>query len=164
MAVIKKAPLLKFATAGEPCPLLKAIRRRHTTYKGKPRGLLFFEMRTGTGWSQGEPSRIDAFHMEETPSKSFLRTAYEIKISRSDFLSEIRKPEKRKAAMRVSNKFFFVTPEGLVDPGEIPLDCGLLELQDGTLRVVVKAPYRDSVPPTWGFFAAIARRVEKGGA
>ncbi len=31
-------------------------------------------------------SRVDAFHMEDVPTLGFRRTAYEVKVSRRDFL------------------------------------------------------------------------------
>ncbi len=142
--------------------LLDAISKRHSDYGGKPEGILIFELATGTGYSAGEPSRLDAFHMGDTISKGLKRTAYEVKISRSDFLREIRDPRKRRAAMRVSNQFYFVTPVGMVKPEEIPLECGLMEcMEGGHLTTTVEAPYRDGMPASWLFFAAVARRLVK---
>jgi len=138
-----------------------AITARHTNWKGKLVGILFFELATSVGHSMGEPNRMDAFHMEDMPSKGFHRTAYEIKISRSDFLREIKNPEKRKAALRVSNQFYFVAPEGLIKPEEIPMECGLLELYGERLITTVNAPVRDGMPSSWMFFSAIGRRVMK---
>jgi len=138
----------------------RAIERHHSDYGGKPEGILIFELHTGTGFSCGEPNRIDAFWMADTPSKGLRRIAYEIKVSRSDFQREIKDPRKRRAALRVSNQFFFVTPKGLLKPEEIPLECGLKEMNDeGNLITVVDAPYRDGLPASWHFFAAFARRL-----
>jgi hypothetical protein len=142
----------------------EAIKRRHSDWKGNPEGILIFELATGTGYAHGEPNRIDAFHMACEPSKALKRTAYEIKASRSDFQREIKDPRKRRAALRVSNQFYFVTPPGLVTPPEIPLECGLLEIgEDGHVPLVEKvaAPFRDSMPASWHFFAAFARRLQK---
>lgn len=136
-----------------------AIKKMHTDWTGKAEGVLVFEMPTGTGYSHGEPNRIDAFHMEVHPSKGLKRTAYEIKVSRADFLREIREPRKRRAAMRVSNQFYFVTPPGVANVQEIPLDCGLLEVDGATVEIVA-APFRDSMPASWHFFAAFARRLQ----
>lgn len=138
-----------------------AIAKHHTTYGGKVEGILIFELRTGTGYSAGEPSRIDAFHMEDVLSKGLKRTAYEIKISRSDFMREIKDPRKRRAALRVSNQFYFVTPPGLLKPEEIPQECGLMECGEYGLIEKVNAPYRDGMPPSWLFFASVARRLLK---
>lgn len=141
--------------------ITEAIRKRHSDYRGGMDGVLVFEMSTGTGHQHGEPNRLDAFHMAVHPSKGLKRTVYEIKVSRSDFLREIKEPRKRRAALRVSNQFYFVTPSGLLEPQEIPLECGLLEFDGKLLRETVSAPFRDGLPASWYFFAAFARRVLK---
>jgi len=138
-----------------------AIRANHEIGK-ELRGLLFFEFRTVTGHAHGEPRWIDAFHIGDVPSTGFVRTAYEVKVTRADFLREINDPLKRRAAMRISNRFFFVTPPGVAKPEEIPLGCGLLEVhEDGRRDFVVDAPFRDSLRPSWALFVAFARGVGK---
>lgn len=139
------------------------IRRRHTGYDDKLKGLLFFELYTGTGFSIGEPSRVDAFHMEDMPSKGLSRIVYEFKVSRADYLNEIKNPLKRRAAMRISNRFYYVAPEGMIKITEIPIDCGLLEIDRSSraVREIVPAPFRDGLPSSWHFFAAVARRAMK---
>lgn len=147
--------------------LLKdAIRERHTQYDAQLKrraveGVLVFELHTNTGYAHGEPSKIDAFHMACRPSENLARTAYEVKASRSDFQREVKQPLKRRAALRVSNFFYFVTPPGLVRPEDVPLECGLLELAEGRLQTVVRAPHRDGLPPSWLFFAAFSRRLQR---
>lgn len=139
----------------------EAIRKHHNGYDGKVDGVLIFEMPTGTGYSHGEASKIDAFYMACRPSENFKRIAYEIKISRADFLREIKEPRKRRAALRVSNQFYFVTPADLVRTEEIPLECGLMELGPHGLYEKVNAPFRDGLPASWHFFAAFARRLQR---
>lgn len=55
------------------------------------------------------------------------RIALEIKVSRSDFLSET--DEKRAPWRRFADKFAYVAPEGLIKPSELPEGCGLMELR-----------------------------------
>ena len=55
------------------------------------------------------------------------RVCYEVKTSRADFLSELKRPLKRRIGMRYSNEFYFVTPAGLISLAEIPPECGLVE-------------------------------------
>jgi hypothetical protein len=55
------------------------------------------------------------------------RVCYEVKTSRADFLSELKRPLKRRIGMRYSNEFYFVTPADLVRIAEIPPECGLVE-------------------------------------
>ena len=143
---------------------IKQSIKDHYRYRG---GLLFFELRSGTGYALYEPQGIDAFHMEEIPSKMLKRTAYEIKVSRADFLAEIRKPWKRRFAMSVSNNFFFISLPRLIRPEEVPLGCGLIEVaekvpdQGLSWDTIVPSPWRDTSPPTWPFVAALARAIKK---
>lgn len=62
------------------------------------------------------------------------RVGYEIKVSRSDFLSEMKKPEKYLEAMRYVNEFYYVVPEGLVQPSEVPEGAGLIEASQDTRK------------------------------
>jgi hypothetical protein len=88
---------------------------------------------------------------------------FEVKISRSDFLHEVKQPEKRLAGMAVSRAFYFATPLGMVDPEEIPEGCGLVGV-DMALRChkIVPAPVRDIEAPSWTFAAIIAREPNGG--
>lgn len=69
-----------------------------------------------------------------------VRIAYEIKVSRADFLAETRNPAKRALAKELTHQFYFAVPKGLVAVQEVPKDCGLIELVGNKLRVKVKAP------------------------
>lgn len=136
-----------------------AIRLRHME-----NWVVWFEVRLGTGWGGTAQQSMDAFAMHEWPSESFHRVAYEIKISRGDFLRELKNPKKRRPAMRHSNQFYFITLPGVAKIEEIPADCGLIEVNtDGGLkeatRTVLDAPFRDSIPPSWRFLAGAFRRV-----
>jgi len=53
------------------------------------------------------------------------RIALEIKVTRSDFLSET--DEKRAPWRRFADKFAYVAPEGMIKPSELPEGCGLME-------------------------------------
>ena len=165
-------PLVKVGakTSSEIMAAIELQHRTALTY-GAPRQVLFRELRVGTGFGRVNQQRIDAWAMDTWPSGLMTRTAYEAKVSRSDFLVEIRNPIKRRAALLFSNLYYFVTPPGMVKPEEIPAECGLCECwayegQEFRLWCVVPAPWRDNPPPTWSFFAAIARRVlrEEAGA
>jgi hypothetical protein len=53
----------------------------------------------------------------------------ELKASRSDFLAEIRNPDKRAAGVAFGTEFTFILPHGMVQPDEVPEGCGLYEVQ-----------------------------------
>lgn len=102
---------------------------------------------TGEWVAWPEAFRIDVFAMRFWESGiGPVRVAYEIKVSRADFLSEVRNPEKRRLAMEISNEFFFATPKGLLNPKEIPSGCGLIELVGEQMRIKLRGPSRQ---PRW---------------
>ncbi|GAA4711459.1 hypothetical protein [Brevibacillus fulvus] len=137
--------------------VLEALRRYHG-----PAGrewAFFEELRAGTGYGPKSEQRFDAWAINLWPSKGMMRRCYEIKVSRSDFLHELRNPEKRQKGLELSNEFYFVTPAGLVDPNEIPEETGLIEVREMGCRIVKKAPYRTVTDPPLSFLATIARRA-----
>jgi hypothetical protein len=89
------------------------------------------------------------------------RICYEVKISRSDYLSEMKHPLKRRLGMRYSNEFYFLTPAGMLQPSEIPVECGLIEVQGGFPVVKVPAPWRETPGPTWQFVASMIRNQRR---
>lgn len=120
----------------------------------------FRELRIGTGYGKDSESRLDAYSIHYMKGKRNVTTCFEIKISKSDFLHEIKKPKKRRPGLRLSHQFYFVTPENLVKIEEVPVECGLIFVtESGELKTIIKAPYRESMP-TWQFMATVCRRFD----
>lgn len=143
------------------------------------------ELRVGTGFHGNAAQRLDAFALNCLPHTSMRRVCYEVKISRADFLCELKQPLKRRTGLRYSNEFYFVTPAGLLNTSELPIECGLIEVgtfaeeersiahaQSGALvhfepnhgtycRVTVPASWRDTPGPTWQFLAGMLRNQQK---
>src|SRR5258708_6725096 len=117
--------------------------------------VVFDEFMPYTG---GGVNRIDMFAVgcwQSSARGSHASIAYEVKVSRGDFIREVRQPAKRRLALLWSNYFNFVCPVGLLAASEIPVECGLLEVMpDLTLKHTVAAPYRERMPPSWAFVAA----------
>jgi hypothetical protein len=147
--------------------------------------LFFRELRVGTGRRNNDSQRMDAFALNSLPHTGMKRICYEVKTARSDFLSELKHPLKRRIGMRYSNEFYFVTPPGLVDVCEIPEPCGLIEAGYATVEdwkrlmsrqagffhfdpearafcmITVPAPWRDTPGPTWQLVAAMLRNQRR---
>jgi hypothetical protein len=147
--------------------------------------LFFRELRVGTGRQNGNAQRLDAFALNTLPHTAMKRVCYEVKISRADFLSELKRPLKRRIGMRYSNEFYFVTPSGLVSTTEIPAECGLIEAGHATVdewkqlfsrhagffnydpaasaycMITIPAPWRDTPGPTWQLLAAMLRNQHR---
>lgn len=140
-----------------------ALRKLHTPrYNGPGTGrdwVLFDELRTGTNNREPEHFQsIDMWAMYTWTPRVMI--AYEVKVSRADFRREVKAPTKRKLALFYSNRYYFATPQGLIDPGELPPECGLIELMpNGRMKVNTEAPWRECHPPSWHFVGSIARRV-----
>jgi hypothetical protein len=147
--------------------------------------LFFRELRVGTGVRNGAAQRLDAFALNCLPHLAMRRICYEINVSRADFLAELKHPLKRRIGMRYSNEFYFVTPAGLLDSSEIPVACGLIEIEESTpnvnrlqatkqeglfwfdhastayCTVTVPACWRETPAPTWQFAAAMLRNQQR---
>jgi hypothetical protein len=157
-----------------------------TRLHSKPSEWLFFrELRVGTGHRNAAAQRLDAFALNTLPHLAMKRVCYEVKVSRADFLGELKHPLKRRIGMRYSNEFYFVVPAGLVGLQEIPAECGLIEIgraspdqwQQHLLRqagyfdydsaagvfcmVTAAAPWRDTPGPTWQLVAAMLRHQRR---
>ncbi len=108
---------------------------------------------------------IDAFACSVYPSKGYPRVAYELKVSRSDWLAELRNPEKRAPFVALSNQFWFVIAEGIGSRDDMPpdtADCGLLEIMSsGKIHVRKRAPKRDVGEMPTSFAMAMMRTVRE---
>ncbi len=172
---ISKSDPAKRKPAMASSEVLDRLANDYANYGANKQWVFMRELRLGTGYGSREydlqahefidhgwEQRLDAFALNCWPSKKFLRIAFEVKVTRGDFLGEIKSPGKRAAALRMSNQFYFVTPEGLVDPSEIPPECGLIEIKpSGGRRTVVKAPMRECAQELpIRFVAALARHLD----
>jgi hypothetical protein len=157
----------------------------HAMHPSESEWLFLHELRVGTGRQNGGAQRLDAFALNTLPHAGMKRVCYEVKTSRADFLSEIKRPLKRRIGMRYSNEFYFVTPAALVSLTEIPPECGLVEAGYATFSewrdligrhagffnydpethaycmITVPAPWRDTPGPTWQLVAAMMRNQRR---
>lgn len=97
----------------------------------------------GLDYSAELPDDYDTSATKTTRRIDFLMfdgpeiTAVEMKISKADFRRDT--DAKRRAWKAVTNRFVYLTPEGLLTPEDIPEGCGLWEYQSGRIVVVKKA-------------------------
>ncbi|MBV8069371.1 MAG: hypothetical protein JO270_05660 [Acidobacteriaceae bacterium] len=153
-------------------------------HKGASEWIFLRELRAGTGYHGNAAQRLDAFALNCLPHTSMRRICYEVKTSRSDFLCEMKQPLKRRTGLRYSNEFYFVTPAGLLNTSELPIECGLVEVgamageqtlasvesgafvhfdvnEHAYCRVTVQAPWRETPGPTWQLLASMLRNQQK---
>lgn len=88
---------------------------------------------------------------------------HEVKVSRADWLSELRDPDKAEAFRPYMHYWWLVVPDkNIVKPGELPVGWGLLAMRGNNLAQVVEAPLNLDIQhmPT-GMRVAMFRSVIK---
>jgi hypothetical protein len=100
----------------------------------------------------------DAIAVNLWASRGYVVHGFEVKVSRSDWLRELKQPEKAEPIFRYCDRWFLVAERDVVKPGELPATWGHLERRGGALHVVVAAPKLEPVPLTREFFASMMRR------
>jgi len=177
------AAALRTPDAVDACTLLDAVQA--AMHASRLEWLFFRELRVGTGRRSSDSQRLDAFALNSLPHTGMKRVCYEVKISRGDFLNEVKHPLKRRIGLRYSNEFYFVTPPGLVGTSEVPAECGVIEAGRATASewktlikrhagyfhfdpetfafcmITVPAPWRDTPGPTWQLTAAMLRNQRR---
>ena len=111
------------------------------------RDIKFKDVPLGSVWAgnwrgKGKGTQIaDALFVRPSYTQ-FCVSIYEIKVSRADFLSDIRS-EKWRGYLNHCHRFYFAVPRGLIDKKEIPREAGLIARSDKTWRTIVQPEVRD---------------------
>lgn len=125
----------------------------------QPAYAIFWEVGEGTGAAGGRYA--DAVAMSLWPSRGCELAGFEIKVSRSDWLGELKKPEKSAPIQRFMDRWWVITPPGIVHPGELPPTWGLYEVKGSGIHCVTQAPKLAAEPPAPPFLAALLRRAHE---
>jgi len=142
----------------------EALRKRHPATQ--PMGA----RRIPGPWTCVEEwARIDLLALCATRSGGrvpYARVGYEVKVSRSDYRSELREPNKRAFAVGACHEFYFAVPSGLLRDDElpgadqpqlradadlyVPDDVGLVVVNGRGCQVVKSAPLTSDPAPIVG--------------
>lgn len=133
--------------------VLKALSR---TFDQKEYVLLS-NVRNGTGYTKQE-RYADALALSLWPSKGIELHGFEIKVSRGDWLNELKQPEKSHEIGRFCHRWWIATPPGIVKIEEVPQLWGLIEVGEKKNTKKVVAPLRSPEPWDAVFVASIFRR------
>lgn len=109
--------------------------------------------------------RADGVSLDLWQSRGHLLQGYEIKVSRADWLHELNHPEKADGMVRRCDHFWLVTAPGVLKPGELPEQWGLL-LWKGKRRHLVaekEAPRLDRSAIATDLLVSMLRRVRNEG-
>ena len=95
-------------------------------------------------------------------AKGLLLHGHEVKVTRSDWLTELADPTKADAVKRFCDRWWLVVPDRTIVHDDLPDGWGLMHLgQDGRLRIVHRAPALTPEPMPATFRASLMRAVAK---
>ena len=90
---------------------------------------------------------------------------HEVKVSRSDWLRELKEPAKADEFIPYLNRWWLVVADrAIVRDGELPEGWGLMAMAGPALKVVRPAPRREAEPLTPSRLAALLRAVAQTAA
>lgn len=93
-----------------------------------------------TRWVVAMP---DVFSIRHTTVENYLEpVAHEVKVSRADLLSDLRKPAKGQAYAALASQCWYVVREGIGSLDDVPKEFGLMQAAGAGLEVLRPAPRR----------------------
>lgn len=127
-------------------------------YKGSPWTFLP-QVRSATGWHRQRTA--DAIAMSVWPSRGLHLYGFEVKVSRSDWLKELRTPEKADEICAFCDFWYVVIGDPwIVQQGELPPTWGLIvPASKEKLCIKKEAPKLESKPIDKFLLASILRNV-----
>jgi hypothetical protein len=107
----------------------------------------------------------DVFSIRNTTVEAYVEpVVHEIKVRRADLLGDLKKPAKRAAYLDLGGACWYVLgndargrPVG--QPDEIPVECGVMWLQEGQLSVARPAPRRAVERLPFAVWLELAKRT-----
>ena len=96
-------------------------------------------------WKMCQP---DVFSIRNSSRQEYLEPiVHEIKVSRADLLSDLKRPDKRAAYLDLGGQCWYVlgcdrSGHPIAKPNEIPTECGVMVFQNNQFEVTRMAPKR----------------------
>lgn len=119
------------------------------------------EVRNATGYSRRVTRTADALAMSLWPSRGLHIHGFEVKVSRSDWLRELKDPEKAEEMHGFCHYWWLAVDDpSIVQNGECPMTWGLLVRRKNKLVCEREPTFNEkALAPTYSFLAAILRRA-----
>lgn len=138
-----------------PVDIFSLLRARYEP----PAWAFLDEVRNGTGLGRVVRT-ADAMAMSLFPSRGLHLHGFEIKVSRADWLKELKAPEKAEEMARFCHYWHLVVNDvDIVKPGELPQPWGLLVRKGDKLVVAAQPTFNEhATPPTYRFLGALLRK------
>jgi len=122
-----------------------------------------YEVRNKTGASHAQYRYADALVASLYPSRGIWFAGVEVKVSRGDWLRELKDVRKSDEIQRFCDYWWIAAPEGVVKLEELPVTWGLLEVRGKKIARARAAPkIKKPAPPTLEFVASLLRNSAEG--
>ncbi|RZJ02002.1 MAG: hypothetical protein EOO54_26860, partial [Haliea sp.] len=114
-------------------------------------------------------ARPDVFSIRNTSVADYVDpVVHEIKVRRSDLLGDLRRPDKRAAYLDLGGECWYVLGNDakgrcIADPGEVPLECGVMVTENGRFAVARAAPRQTRQQLPFGVWVALAKATPVSG-
>jgi len=133
------------------------LARRHSSWEWK----FFAEFRPLTGWGATVNS-IDAVAVGIYKKHAKI-VAYEIKVTREDFIADVRQfKKKHQFALMMSHEFYYICPWNVISKAEVPEVAGLYYVnQKNKISQIKHAVYREQDCIPFGIVQGLVSHVGK---
>lgn len=140
------------------------------------------ELRCGCGYGHGRDRTIDLWCIQASPKTNCRSVAYEVKVSSSDMLRDLKDKDKQRGAAVYSNAFYYAAPAPVIATAErardlLPPWAGLMVVDapenlpkigrisystwEGLGCCVVRDPFPlERQTPSWPLVVSLLRRRE----
>jgi hypothetical protein len=135
--------------------IVKLLRAKYTGREY----IVMEEVPDGTGRNFDREIDVAVFSM--WPSNGLNRSAFEIKVSRQDFLHELAHPEKHQWVRDSFHEFWFVAPKDIIQLEELPDGAGFMYPMGSKLGIARNARRNDSPVLNDILLAAFMRSAAK---
>ncbi len=143
--------------------IVKLLRAKYKTEKnGFNPAVILEQVPDGTGWMQSR--WIDAVVFQLWDSKGLTRSAFEIKVSRQDFIRELNNPAKHQWCLEYFHQFWFVGPKDIIQLEELPKYAGWMYPRGQQLCIGKNAPMNQKPKLDDKMLAGFMRAAYKGTA
>ncbi len=94
------------------------------------------------------------------PSRGLHITGFELKSHRSDWLMELKRPQKQENIFKYCDYFYLITSDpAIAKTEEIPANWGLMTIVGSKIKVIKDAPKQQPTLPTMHFICAMLKRA-----
>lgn len=103
----------------------------------------------------------DVYSIRNTTVEDYVcPIVHEVKVRRADLQSDLRNPAKRAAYLDLCSECWYVLAEGIAEPDEVPLECGVLIARpagSGTVLDVARPAPRRAMRLPFGVWLGLAK-------